>query len=328
MKISKKWAVLLVVCLLVMTVLPVKAETTGSIGIQLSSGTTEVEMMLYKIADYADEEYTMTEEFRNCGISLEQLSGAKNIAQITEALEKYIETQKLQGRQKTEKSNEKIFFDNLSPGLYFAVQTAGQEKALAESALILLPSTESGEKNYNPEVAVKCVPQEGAVILNKTDPNGNVLEGAKFKLEKKDGTSWKELNFQMTTNKNGQLEISKLPFGQYRFIETEAPEGFVRLEEPVEFEISKAGEVEEIKGKYEAVSGTAQELQVINQPESSTPSATPDSPNSHNGSTPKKGVKTGDTTPIVPFVILLTAAVAGIAAVVMVKLRKKEKEEK
>lgn len=167
MKKNKKWTVLALICLLMLMlmVLPVKAETTGSIAIQLHSDAAEVEMTLYKVAAYADEEYTMTEEFQGCGITTKQLSEAKNVSQITETLEKYVAAQKLKGIQKTKKANEILLYEGLSPGLYFAVQTAGQDKALAESTLILLPSTESGEKNYHPEVTVKCVSQVGAVIL-------------------------------------------------------------------------------------------------------------------------------------------------------------------
>ena len=68
-------------------VLPVKAETTGSNAIQLHSGAEEVEMTLYKVAVYTDEEYTMTEEFQGCGITTKPLLEAKNVSQIAETLE-------------------------------------------------------------------------------------------------------------------------------------------------------------------------------------------------------------------------------------------------
>lgn len=326
MKKNKKWTVLALICLLMLMlmVLPVKAETTGSIAIQLHSDAAEVEMTLYKVAAYADEEYTMTEEFQGCGITTKQLSEAKNVSQITETLEKYVAAQKLKGIQKTKKANEILLYEGLSPGLYFAVQTAGQDKALAESTLILLPSTESGEKNYHPEVTVKCVSQVGAVILNKTDPDGNVLEGACFRLQQKNGDSWKELNVSLTTNKNGQLQVSGLPFGKYQFVETKAPDGFVKSDKPAAFEISKAGEVTENGGKYETLSGTVEEVQVVNQPEKETPPGS-GNPGSHDsGSSTKASVKTGDNTPIALFVFLLAAgACAGLAVSVKIKKGKK-----
>ena len=105
MKKNKKWTALALICLLMLMVLPVKAETTGSIAIQLHSGAEKVEMTLYKVAAYADEEYTMTEEFQGCGITTKQLSEAKNVSQITETLEKYVAAQKLKGIQKTKKAN-------------------------------------------------------------------------------------------------------------------------------------------------------------------------------------------------------------------------------
>ena len=171
---------------------------------------------------------------------------------------------------------------------------------------------------------MKCVSQVGAVILNKTDPDGNVLEGACFRLQQKNGDSWKELNVSLTTNKNGQLQVSGLPFGKYQFVETKAPDGFVKSDKPVSFEISKAGEVTENEGKYETLSGTVEELQVINQPEKETPPGS-GNPGSHDsGSSTKTSVKTGDNTPIALFVFLLAAgACAGLAVSVKIKKGKK-----
>ena len=102
MKENKKWTVLALICLLMLMlmVLPVKAETTGSIAIQLHSDAAEVEMTLYKVAAYADEEYTMTEEFQGCGITTKQLLEAKNVSQITETLEKYVAAQKQKKQMK------------------------------------------------------------------------------------------------------------------------------------------------------------------------------------------------------------------------------------
>ena len=63
MKKNKKWTVLALICLLMLMVLPVKAETTGSIAIQLHSDAAEVEMTLYKVAAYADEEFRSKKRF-------------------------------------------------------------------------------------------------------------------------------------------------------------------------------------------------------------------------------------------------------------------------
>lgn len=109
MKKNKKWTALALICLLMLVVLPVKAETTGSIAIQLHSGAEEVEMTLYKVAVYADEEYTMTEEFQGCGITTKQLLEAKNVSQIAETLEKYVAAQKLKGIQKTKKQMKNFY---------------------------------------------------------------------------------------------------------------------------------------------------------------------------------------------------------------------------
>ena len=136
--------------------------------------------------------------------------------------------------------------------------------------------------------------------------------------------SLKELNVSLTTNKNGQLQVSGLPFGKYQFVETKAPDGFVKSDKPAAFEISKAGEVTENGGKYETLSGTVEKVQVVNQPEKETPPGS-GNPGSHDsGSSTKTSVKTGDNTPIALFVFLLAAgACAGLAVSVKIKKGKK-----
>src|SRR5690606_19969211 len=64
-----------------------------------------------------------------------------------------------------------------------------------------------------------------------------VLEGAKFRLEKLDGSVW-TLVGTGTTDGNGSLEFSELVPGPYRLIETEAPQRYVLNETPHEFTIA------------------------------------------------------------------------------------------
>ena len=86
-------------------------------------------------------------------------------------------------------------------------------------------------------------------VINKKDQNGNALTGATFTLEKfeKDDTSetvYKGIHGnwvakqQVETTPGTTFTFSGLDDGYYRLTETEAPEGYNKLESPIEFTIS------------------------------------------------------------------------------------------
>ncbi len=131
------------------------------------------------------------------------------------------------------------------------------------------------------------------------------------------------------------------------------PEGYMLLEDPVPFEIEKAGQVAVVDGIYQTDSGEVEELDVVNAPDfpdgplydmtptpsvtmTVTPSVTPtdgsdtpgnNTPGNPGNSTPgigTPGVKTGDNSPILSLVILLVLAAAVIT--VSLRIRKKHNE--
>ena len=164
MKKNKKWTALALICLLMLMVLPVKAETTGSIAIQLHSGAEEVEMTLYKVAVYADEEYTMTEEFQGCGITTKQLLEAKR---FTDCRRRWKNVAKTETERHTEnKKQMKNFYIKDSFRDCILLQTAGQDKGTCRERADSASIYRKRRKNYHPEVTEMCF-QVGAVILNK-----------------------------------------------------------------------------------------------------------------------------------------------------------------
>ena len=108
------------------------------------------------------------------------------------------------------------------------------------------------------------------MILNKTDPDGKALEKAVFALWQKiypeagetvpEGAAtgsdeggtfyWKEFKTQLTTDGNGQIVVTDLPLGSYQFTEEKAPDGFIKLSEPVSFQITRAGQTAVVNGVY------------------------------------------------------------------------------
>ncbi|MEG0297862.1 MAG: SpaA isopeptide-forming pilin-related protein [Clostridium sp.] len=83
---------------------------------------------------------------------------------------------------------------------------------------------------------VKAEALKGGVKLVKTGYNGNLLEGAKFKLVKLDGDNEIFIS-NHTTNKDGEIIIEDLELGKYYLQEVAAPTGYILSDEKYNFEI-------------------------------------------------------------------------------------------
>ncbi|MBC1333768.1 VaFE repeat-containing surface-anchored protein [Listeria booriae] len=82
--------------------------------------------------------------------------------------------------------------------------------------------------------------QAGFTVV-KEDNNGNALPGAKFDLFRISNGEPRLIQAGLVSDENGRVSYNGLKFGTYELRETEAPEGFVLLEEPYRFELNKAG---------------------------------------------------------------------------------------
>lgn len=77
---------------------------------------------------------------------------------------------------------------------------------------------------------------KGSVSLEKIDHDTqNLLADAEFELQDKDG---KTLQTNLKTDKMGKLTVTDLLPGEYQFVETKAPTGYILDATPVKFKIS------------------------------------------------------------------------------------------
>ncbi|MBC1911582.1 VaFE repeat-containing surface-anchored protein [Listeria booriae] len=82
--------------------------------------------------------------------------------------------------------------------------------------------------------------QTGFTVV-KEDNNGNPLPNAKFDLYRINNGEEKLTQSGLVSEENGRISYNGLKFGTYELRETEAPEGFVLLEEPYRFELNEVG---------------------------------------------------------------------------------------
>lgn len=75
--------------------------------------------------------------------------------------------------------------------------------------------------------------------LKKKDTENNFLTGAKFKLEMKDGNSWKSLENNIEVkNDTSEIELNNLKAGIYKLTETTAPKGYSLLGSSIYFKVA------------------------------------------------------------------------------------------
>lgn len=156
-------------------------------------------------------------------------------------------------------------FPNLQLGLYVVVETGTPDKVTSpvKPFLVSVPMTRVNNPNewlYNIHVYPKNGTTYGEVKIVKygrvgSDTEGT-LSGVSFKLEKWNETdsAWKSVTvsekdgtpFNLKTDKNGEISVSGLSQGKYRFIEQsiDGDNTYIIDQTPIEFEVTKEGKIQ------------------------------------------------------------------------------------
>lgn len=156
-------------------------------------------------------------------------------------------------------------FPNLQLGLYVVVETGTPDKVTSpvKPFLVSVPMTKASNPSewlYNIHVYPKNGTTYGEVKIVKygrvgSDTEGT-LSGVSFKLEKWNETdsAWKSVTvsdkdgkaFNLKTDKNGEISVSGLSQGKYRFIEQsiDGNNTYIIDQTPIEFEVTKEGKIQ------------------------------------------------------------------------------------
>ena len=173
-------------------------------------------------------------------------------------------------------------FPNLQLGLYVVVETGTPDKVTSpvKPFLVSVPMTRVNNPNewlYNIHVYPKNGTTYGEVKIVKTGRVGSgtesKLSGVTFKLEKlvDEATSkWKPVTasdkdgtpFNLITDSNGEISVSGLSQGKYRFIEQsiDGNNTYIIDQTPIEFEVTKEGKI-----KYKDKESAGVSIPVINE---------------------------------------------------------------
>ena len=104
--------------------------------------------------------------------------------------------------------------------------------------------TSTGSAHFT-EISGGVEVRDGKAVLTKVDAGnaGIALSGAVFKLEKmQPDNSWTVVAGaeRLTTNASGQITVTGLLLGRYRFVEVEPPAGYIMESQPIEFAIASS----------------------------------------------------------------------------------------
>lgn len=172
-------------------------------------------------------------------------------------------------------------FTGLPLGMYVVIETGTPDKVTSpvKPFLVSVPMTSVNNPNewlYHIHVYPKNGTTYGEVKIVKTGRVGSgtpsKLSGVTFKLEKLDETTgnWNTVTnseqdgnkFNLTTDKNGEISVSGLSQGKYRFIEQsiEGNNTYIIDQTPIEFEVTKEGKI-----KYKDKESAGVSIPVINE---------------------------------------------------------------
>lgn len=149
----------------------------------------------------------------------------------------------------------KLVVEDLKPGLYQFVETASIPGYELNTNVEKFEIVKSQQETIEVEFTNDLTP--GSVLLTKEGEEGEYLEGAEFEL--RNGAN-DVIHEGLTTNKNGQVEVTNLKPGFYTFIETKAPFGHKLDGSPIVFEIDFNQQTQETVTKENERTTSAVEL--------------------------------------------------------------------
>lgn len=132
-------------------------------------------------------------------------------------------------------SNGLLKVEGLKAGLYRLTEVKAPAGYLLSTTPQYFIVSKNGTVSENKTIRLSKVDYQGTATLTKKDAAGDTLAGAVFKVVNEEGETVKT---NLRSNSAGIVTANDLAPGKYRFVETEAPEGYILNTTSVPFEIA------------------------------------------------------------------------------------------
>ncbi|MFZ8765719.1 SpaA isopeptide-forming pilin-related protein [Enterococcus diestrammenae] len=129
-----------------------------------------------------------------------------------------------------------LVIESLPLGHYRLIETKAPAGYLINTQPIEF-TVSKNDQNQIPEINLEMIDYRGKASLIKEDQEGNPLAGAVFKVVDSQG---KTVQADLVADDKGQVNVSDLAPGDYFFVETKAPDGFVLNTTTYPFTIAEA----------------------------------------------------------------------------------------
>lgn len=129
----------------------------------------------------------------------------------------------------------KVQYEGLAPGHYTLLEVEAPTGYLVNTQGISFEIPEAAEGKVQTLDLGTLTDYTGRLEILKTDENGKPLAGAVFKILDESGSVVRD---QLTTDEQGYVHVTGLAPGQYKVVETKAPQGYQIDTTPAVFEIA------------------------------------------------------------------------------------------
>ena len=143
----------------------------------------------------------------------------------------------------------KLTISDLAPGKYTLTEVKAPNGYELDATPIHFEIKSSGSSNLEKDqTEVKNHQKKEGVTLKKVDNKDSrkTLRNAEFELQNAKGEVVPGYE-KLTTDENGLIYLENLPKGNYQFVETKAPEGYILDSAPVKFSLKENQRVDVVK---------------------------------------------------------------------------------
>lgn len=175
----------MIVVLSAITIVPARANSTGTITIQLPDVSTEmnnVEFYLYKIGNVSDDlqQFSLVEELKETNVDLKAYFSMTTSEQkkVCDTLMNAVESAKLSGSIAASNEQGTVVFSQIEQGCYLVVQKSQANYGKVQSFLITVPYSDNGnELSYDVVTAPKAEPEKPKDPNTSTQTNKTLFIG-------------------------------------------------------------------------------------------------------------------------------------------------------